>query len=185
MVANVHFESFQVSICHHFDARMNSPSSEGGVLSVGDGVQPGTHVDRGLGGDADVSELAVGTRTVPMVGVGWADDDIAGMEDLDLLAADLVVTHTSGGQEDLPMRMVVPAVAATGGESDVVHAHIDGTDLVGVKELGQPHRTGEVGTGGVEASSEYFRICHDSRIVPHISCSVLGLRHATLAFHER
>ena len=138
------------------------------VLGVRDGLQPGAHVGGCLGGDADVGEFAVGAGAVPMLGVRRADDHVAGTEDLDRLAPDLVIADTSRGQQDLSMGVAVPTVSATGSEGDIVHAHIDGTDLVGAEQLGQPHGAGEVGSGGVGPAGEDFRICHNARIVPPV-----------------
>ena len=67
------------------------------------------------------------------------------------------------------MGVAVPAVTATGGKGDIVHAHIDGADLVRVEELGQPHGSGEVGSGGVGAARKDFRICHSARIAVYVS----------------
>ena len=63
------------------------------------------------------------------------------------------------------MGVAVPGVAASGGEGDIVHAHIDRTYLVGVEKLGEPYGAGEIGAGSIRAAGKDFRICHDARLV--------------------
>ena len=128
------------------------------VLGVGDRFQPGRLVDGLVGRDADVGELGLWAGSMPMLGVRRADSHIAGAQQLDRLASDLVVSDTPGRKEDLAVGMSVPTVAATRRKGDVVDAQIIRRDLGRVQQLSQPHWAGEVRPGRVVAARETTRL---------------------------
>ena len=86
----------------------------GGVVGVGDGLEPGVLVGLGVALDGKVGKPAVGGGAVPVIGVGGDFDDVAGLEPTGGLAALLVEAFAGDADEDLAAGVAVPVVAAAG-----------------------------------------------------------------------